>query len=400
MTGTNNRRLAYFISHATADKLLAELFTDLINEMTSGLVDGFASTRPDAIPSGRDWFDEIHAALDKSHLTVVLLTPNSSRRQWVLYEYGYARSRAVADKNRRVVPILIGMDHSKLEGPFPSTQIRKFNSEPDFLAILKELAGAVNSSPTTNRLKQLAHKYYPKIVAQTKHLILPVDPDNFGITGIFPGIIKDDRSVLRSLGSARNRIVIAGPSLSTPLADHKAPSLRTSIKNAIKTGVNVYIFLANPVMCFSKNEAATISKIKANFPKSNSEYALTELGTIYSEIKTVSAKSKLHVILVNKASLDFAVICDESVVLCRSTIHWPSTETDQNDLRRHTDHDYKPPIVEAKPTDNLKDSFFVEYRNYLENLMFAADFPAAEPDNPNLVKRLFKVLNISKALQT
>lgn len=403
MTRSRTNEPAYFISHASADKLLAYIFTELLTEITAGMAKGFVSTRHEDIEAGHDWFNEIHTALNKSKLTVVLLTPNSSRRQWVLYEYGYARCRAAVDKSgeTKVVPILIGMDHSKLEGPFSSTQIRRLNNDFDFKLILKELASAFGSFLPPRKLNRLSRKFHPQIVKNTSHLTLPVDPDEFGISGIFPGTIKNDPSVLRSLASARRRIIIAGPSLSTPLADNKPPSLRDSIKCAVKNGVHVYIFLANPVMRFADTEDATISGIKQRFPKSNSEYALSELKAIYSEIYIARSPGdgKLNVILVNKASLDFAVTCDDSVVLCRSTIHWPSKETDQSKLGRHPEHDYKPPIVEAKPTKKLKDSFFSEYRNYLENLMYAADFPAATPDNPKLVKRLFKVLNISKALQ-
>lgn len=401
MSSSTPHRLAYFISHATADKQLAGFFMDLMEKMTSGMTDGFRSTRPEDIPANSNWHKVMHAALNRSILTIVLLTPNSSKRQWLLYEYGYASSREVSDKSRKtkVVPILIGMDKSKLEGPFPHAQIREIKIRDDLFAIMTELAIVLKCK--CDQIQELSVKFFPKIVGVTENLTQPVDPDKYGITGIFPGVIKADLSVLRSLKSAKNRIVIAGPSLATPLEDNNPRSLRSSIKCAISSGVNVYIFLANPVMRFSKIEATTISKIKTNFPGSNSERSLNELRKIYKEIKLnpIAPKGKLHVILVNKVGLDFAVICDESIVLCRSTIHSPPNKIDQDSQDRHKEHDYKPPIIEAKPTTALKDSFFVEYKNYLENLMFAAKFPAATPDNPTVVKRLFKVMNVSAALQ-
>lgn len=214
-------------------------------------------------------------------------------------------------------------------------------------------------------------------------------------------MIQKDLTVLRSLESARKRIVIAGPSLSSPLSAYGKNALRARISEAIGKGVNVYVFLANPVLEFSKSPSETISRIKADFPSTNTDDVLGSLRTFYTELSTIfaDATEMLHVLLVNKASLDFAVICDDATVLCRSTIHWSPQATDQKELGRHPEHDYKPPIVEAQPTDTLKDSFYAEYRNYLENLMFAAGFSAAAPDNPGLVRRLFEVQNVSPALR-
>lgn len=383
--------------------LLASHFDDLLEQMTSSMADGFRSTRSEDIPSGSDWFDEIHKALNKSCLTVVLLTPQSSKREWVLYEYGYARSRMSNKANQaKVVPILFGMSHADLEGPFKSTQIRRLESRADFIEILKDLASAFEVPLNAQKATQLARKFYPKIEKCRKVVVPSVNPDDYGITGIFPGVLKNDPSVLRSLASARQRIIIAGPSLSTPLAEGNPPSLRHSITVAIRNGVNVYIFLANPTMRFGREAKDTIVEIENRFPQSNTEYALNAIRTIYKDLRALPSGNvgNLHVVLVNKMSLDFAILCDESNVLCRSTIHWTPHHLDQGEIGRHREHDYKPPIIEATATDSSKDSFFAEYKNYLENLMYSAGFPSATPDNPALVKRLFKVKNISDVLMT
>jgi hypothetical protein len=87
-----------FVSHATADKWLATTFCEKIDAT------GATSFRDDRDINGGDNIPEtIRTEIQVSRELVVLLTPDSIERPWVLLEVGAAWGRR---KNYRIVPVL------------------------------------------------------------------------------------------------------------------------------------------------------------------------------------------------------------------------------------------------------------------------------------------------------
>ncbi len=95
-----NRRPKYqvFVSHATADKWIATIFCEKIDAT------GATSFRDDRDIDGGDSIPQsIRTEIQVSRELVVLLTPNSIERPWVLLEVGAAWGRR---KDYRIVPVL------------------------------------------------------------------------------------------------------------------------------------------------------------------------------------------------------------------------------------------------------------------------------------------------------
>lgn len=87
-----------FVSHATADKWIATTFCEKIEAI------GASTFRDDRdINGGDDIPDEIRSQIKQSRELVVLLTPESVDRPWVLLEVGAAWGLR---KNYRIVPVL------------------------------------------------------------------------------------------------------------------------------------------------------------------------------------------------------------------------------------------------------------------------------------------------------
>ncbi len=87
-----------FVSHATADKWLATVFCEKIEEA------GATTFRDDRDINGGDTIpEEIRKQIQVSRELVVLLTPESVDRPWVLLEVGAAWGRR---RNYRIVPVL------------------------------------------------------------------------------------------------------------------------------------------------------------------------------------------------------------------------------------------------------------------------------------------------------
>jgi len=121
-----------FMSHATADKWIAEALCDAIEQA------GAVTFRDDRdIAGGDDIPEEIRREINKSREIVVLLTPQSVNRQWVILEVGAAWGRS-----KRVRIILI-MCHVSVD-PIPD-MIKNKKAIPlnDFDQYVVELAKRV-----------------------------------------------------------------------------------------------------------------------------------------------------------------------------------------------------------------------------------------------------------------
>ena len=95
---TPNPKYQVFVSHATADKWIATTFCEKI-EAT-----GASTFRDDRdINGGDDIPEEIRTQIKQSRELVVLLTPESVDRPWVLLEVGAAWGWR---KSYRIVPVL------------------------------------------------------------------------------------------------------------------------------------------------------------------------------------------------------------------------------------------------------------------------------------------------------
>lgn len=103
-SGRNRPGYQVFVSHATADKWVAKVICEKIDAT------GASTFRDDRdIDGGDDIPEEIRRQIKRSQEMVVLLTPESVGRAWVLLEVGAAWGWR---KNFRIMPILyhVGID--------------------------------------------------------------------------------------------------------------------------------------------------------------------------------------------------------------------------------------------------------------------------------------------------
>ncbi len=129
------RKSAYqvFVSHATADKWLATTFCEKIDSL------GASTFRDDRDINGGDSIpEEIRTQIQVSRELVVLLTPESVDRPWVLLEVGAAWGRR---RNYRIVPVLCHVTVDAIPDIIEGKKAFHLN---DFNQYLKELARRVN----------------------------------------------------------------------------------------------------------------------------------------------------------------------------------------------------------------------------------------------------------------
>jgi hypothetical protein len=122
-------RYQVFVSHATTDKWLATTICEKI-ETT-----GASSFRDDRdIRGGDDIPDEIRRQISRSAEILVLLTPESVNRQWVLLEVGAAWGR------RRRFPIVAILCHVQFDQIPDMIRSKKAYSLNEFDSYLSDLS--------------------------------------------------------------------------------------------------------------------------------------------------------------------------------------------------------------------------------------------------------------------
>ncbi len=118
-----------FVSHATADKWIATTFCEKIDSL------GASTFRDDRDINGGDSIPEaIRTEIQVSRELVVLLTPDSIERPWVLLEVGAAWGRR---KDYRIVPVLCHVSFDAIPDIIEGKKAFHINDFDKYLTELK-----------------------------------------------------------------------------------------------------------------------------------------------------------------------------------------------------------------------------------------------------------------------
>ncbi|HEY2033208.1 MAG TPA: hypothetical protein VGH02_05935 [Rhizomicrobium sp.] len=85
-----------FVSHDSRDADLAEAFSNLLTDVSAGMLKSFRASDKKGttgIPFGAEWYRSIMSRLEESTDVVALLTHQSIERPWILYEAGVAKGK-------------------------------------------------------------------------------------------------------------------------------------------------------------------------------------------------------------------------------------------------------------------------------------------------------------------
>jgi tetratricopeptide (TPR) repeat protein len=136
---------------------LRQAFTDLLGEMvkcsfsTSKYVD-------EGIPHGEDWFQWIVEQVQECDFALILLTPASAQKPWILWEAGAVHGAAVASGEhglRKVRPLVYQLDSEDLPSPIRDSkaQFRRGDSRDDVEALFTEILDQYRTEIQTERVK-------------------------------------------------------------------------------------------------------------------------------------------------------------------------------------------------------------------------------------------------------
>lgn len=127
-----------FISHSSKDKELADKFKKILEECFQFQIDVFASSNPEAISVGRDWFNEVIQKIESATVLLILVTPTAITRPWIWFETGFYWNFYLNDTQGRMIIPLYTPD-VEIPSPLNTLQAKVMNKADEMKVFHREL---------------------------------------------------------------------------------------------------------------------------------------------------------------------------------------------------------------------------------------------------------------------
>ena len=156
-----------FLSHTATDAEVAHAIRRALDFLFGeGTLTISYSTRKDlegSIQSGEDWFGWITDQVREARVTLVVLTPASVQKPWILWETGAVYGAAASQKEtdvRRVRPLTFGVQSSDLPGPVASMRLQHIQGdrEDGVRQLLNELVRDMQPELSVERFLSVAQR--------------------------------------------------------------------------------------------------------------------------------------------------------------------------------------------------------------------------------------------------
>jgi tetratricopeptide (TPR) repeat protein len=134
-----------FISHTHGDQAIADALKKLVEDLFEKRVAVNYSSRKElegGIEPGDDWFLWIVKQVREADLALILLTPSSIQKPWVVWEAGAVAGASFAkspDSSVRVLPLVFGLRSDEVPTPFARTQLIAGTDEPGMVKLVEYL---------------------------------------------------------------------------------------------------------------------------------------------------------------------------------------------------------------------------------------------------------------------
>lgn len=125
-----------FISHSEPDKPLIDALKKLIRNVFDNSVSLHISSEKgkEGVGAGEEWKIWISEKVTESDIVLVVMTPCSVERHWVMTEIGFAQGR-----DKPIVTMLFGLEKSEIPGSLQDLQAKKGDEKDDVLAVLTKI---------------------------------------------------------------------------------------------------------------------------------------------------------------------------------------------------------------------------------------------------------------------
>jgi hypothetical protein len=134
-----------FISHTHSDQPIANAIRDATRNIFNNAVTVSYSTNKEldgGIKPGDDWFRWIGQQVRQSKVALILLTPASIQKPWVLWEAGAVAGAALANDgegHRKLRPVSYGLRNAEIPSVFGRDQITDGLDDSDVQRLFEDL---------------------------------------------------------------------------------------------------------------------------------------------------------------------------------------------------------------------------------------------------------------------
>jgi hypothetical protein len=173
------RKPLVFISHDSRDGFLSKAFTDLLRAATGGALKTFCSSDArgtSGVEFGVEWFPTIIRKLEEATDVVVLLTPHSLDRSWIMFEAGVARG--IGKAHIFGVTVEAKLDQTT-SGPFYQFHNCEDNEDSLTDLVIQLIARNLDGEPLHSAVKAQVRDFRAKIEAWA-HETSPPQPRTAG----------------------------------------------------------------------------------------------------------------------------------------------------------------------------------------------------------------------------
>jgi len=154
-----------FISHAAEDHKLAHAWQQLIATISNGAnVPFYSGDRSSQGGIGlEEWRARIDQALTEAEHILVLLTPGSNERPWVLFESGIAHGQ-----QKHVVPVVHFMPPSAIHDVFKAFQVHNGRMREDVYRLIELMLYEQPVPEASKKLWDAAYEVFSQSISQER----------------------------------------------------------------------------------------------------------------------------------------------------------------------------------------------------------------------------------------
>ncbi|UCE60961.1 MAG: HAD hydrolase-like protein [Phycisphaerales bacterium] len=170
----NERKV--FLSHAESDKGLAGNIQQLLENVSHGMIRVWRSSSSGGIPPGANIWEKIHEELGEAARIVVVLTPVSCARPWLLWEAAYVAGLG----RRQVIPLLCGVDRQDIPDPLRVFSCYSAGRAEELSELLTQLLTGLGLTPTAELVENCVDSFGPKLADYVANLPVGLKMDQSG----------------------------------------------------------------------------------------------------------------------------------------------------------------------------------------------------------------------------
>ena len=133
-----------FVSHTHSDRPIVDALAGMVKKLFGTRVPvNYSSSKEldEGISAGRDWFRWIIEQVRNTDVAVIILTPGSIQKPWVVWEAGAVSGAAlsISEDEGRVLPITFGLKSDQVPTPFAGVQVVNGIEEQDITLFMQDL---------------------------------------------------------------------------------------------------------------------------------------------------------------------------------------------------------------------------------------------------------------------